>query len=89
MNKKGYHYSRFVTHLTYLLKRGKNHQQEVGNHELLESLAQSFPEIFKCTQYIQEYLSNHVQISLTEEECVYLMMHINRLCSRENYDTCD
>ena len=88
INKNGFNYSRFVTHLYYLLRRGKKNHFEVNedNKDLYISLSSSFPQIYGCTKQIAEYFDDCYQWKLTDEECIYLILHINRLCNRETYD---
>ncbi|MGN1343710.1 MAG: PRD domain-containing protein [Traorella sp.] len=81
-----YDYSRFVTHLQYLLKRDVQNEIHKENHDLLITLSQSFPQIYHCTMKIKDYLMKQVNFELSDDECVYLMMHVNRLCSR-NYES--
>lgn len=85
IDKKGFNYSRFVSHMHYLLKRGKeNTLVESDNHKLYESLVDTFPQTKECTERIVRYLKEKIHCEWTEEESMYLMLHINRLCARED-----
>ena len=85
IDKDGFNYSRFVTHLYYLLKRGKKNELAMNeNKAMYESLVSTMPQIYECTQKIKEYLRNYLKWELTDEECIYLILHINRLCVRED-----
>lgn len=80
-------YSRFVTHMHYLLKRGKkNEQMKTENIQLYNNLIESFPQTYQCVMKVKDYLLIHISLELNEEECLYLMLHINRLCTREEYN---
>ena len=84
IDKDGFNYSRFVTHLYYLLKRGKKNQLAKNeNNSMYRSLVSTLPKIYECTQKIRAYLREKLQWELTDEECIYLILHINRLCDRE------
>ncbi|MCI8380619.1 MAG: PRD domain-containing protein [Lachnospiraceae bacterium] len=77
--------SRFASHMHYLLKRGRNnHLLESSNGEIFYSVREDYPDTYKCAVKVKEYISKAAQIDLAEEELVYLMLHINRLCSRED-----
>lgn len=83
IDRKSFNYSRFVSHMHYLIKRGKeNTLVENENHKLYESLAAIYPETEDCTKKICQYLKNKINCELTEEESVYLILHVNRLCAR-------
>ena len=84
INRDGANYARFVTHMHYLLKRGKNHElHETENIKMYESLAEKYPLISECVDKIASYFKEVLKVSLNEEEKLYLILHINRLCDRE------
>ncbi|GEL15142.1 PRD domain-containing protein [Pediococcus cellicola] len=84
IDKHSFNYSRFVTHLQYLLKR-----QDQGvfikssNKELYENLVKKFPKTNECVEKIAQFLQDRVGFELEKEEKLYLILHVNRLCSRE------
>ena len=85
IDKTGFNYSRFVSHMHYLLKRGKkNEMVKSENQKLYESLVNAYPKTYKCTQHVREYLKDQLNWDLSDEECIYLMLHMNRLCARED-----
>ena len=85
IDRTSFNYSRFITHTHYLLKRGKQNQLiKSENKKLYNSLIETFPETFQCAKKVSDYLLMHSGIDLTDEEEIYLMMHINRLCARED-----
>lgn len=85
ITKDGFNYSRFVTHMYYLLRRAKkNEMVKSENLQLYDSLVKTYPETFACVQKISEYLRQTQNWELTEEEIIYLMLHVNRLCVRED-----
>ena len=85
INKLEFNYSRFVSHLKYLLKR-KEKEIEVSseNLKLYDSMCKDFPYICICAIHINEYLNKTINLNLNKEELLYLMLHINRLCTRED-----
>ncbi len=77
-------YSRFVSHLQYLLKRGKEGSNiNSDNFQLFTSLKENFPDVYECAVKINDYLHSIYGFVFNEEELLYLMLHINRLCVRE------
>ena len=84
IQKNGFNYNRFVTHLQYLMKRLENHEAvDSGNAELMPQLKENYPAVYACAEKIATYMKARYGQQLSEEEIVYLMIHINRLMSRE------
>lgn len=85
VNKEGFSYSRFVSHMYYLLRRGKKNQfLQSEDSQLYRTTIDSYPDTYSCVLKIKEYLKQTMQWDMTEEESFYLMLHINRLCDRED-----
>lgn len=85
LSKEDFNYSRFVSHMQYLLKR-KNGNVPISsdNKKLFQEMRESFPQIFGCVKDIEKYFQDRLHWKLSEEELLYLMLHINRLCARED-----
>lgn len=85
INKDGTNYSRFVSHIQYLLKRiGSKEEIKSENKELYMTMKNSYPDTSDCVDSISEYLFELFKWRLSIEEKLYLILHINRLCSRED-----
>ena len=83
IDRESFNYSRFVTHLDYLLRRlDKNEQTESRNIEIFNQLKDSYPQSFECANKISEYVKQLSGIDPNDEEIMYLVVHINRLISR-------
>ena len=59
------------------------HLIESDNSKLYQTTKKEYPSICECVKHINKYLVKTVNIDLTEEEQLYLILHINRMCSRE------
>lgn len=87
IDKDGFNYYRFVTHMHYMMKRTEEGEMIVSsNQEIFDSICEEFPEIYQCAVKIQQFLQQKLSKKLTDEELLYLMLHINRLCAREDCD---
>lgn len=87
IDKEGFNYYRFVTHMHYLMKRTEEDQMIASqNLEVFTSLRQEFPEIYQCACKIAAKMQETLHQKLSDEEILYLMLHINRLCAREDCD---
>lgn len=85
INRKSFNYSRFVSHMHYLLKR-KDERISISseNKKLFEAIKADFKDTYTCVMDIKAYLKEIFAWDPGEEELLYLMLHINRLCARED-----
>lgn len=73
-------YNRFVTHLQYFAKRVNDGTQEGANDSFLyEQVYQSYPQAFKCSTKIKQYIESTYEFPVGLDEEVYLSIHIQRL----------
>lgn len=85
IDKKNFNFSRFVSHLQFLLKRAqKGNLISTENYRMFESVIQEYHDTYDCVLKIKEYLFNELNIELNDEEILYLVLHVNRLCVRED-----
>lgn len=85
IDKSSFDYSRFVTHLHYLFKRGEAKEfVKTCNEKMYDNMKNDYPEIYICSEKIASYLLKSLKMQLTDEEKLYLMLHINRVCTRED-----
>lgn len=81
-----FNYSRFASHMEYLLERGDKGETVMSqNLTMFKSMKKEFPKTFECAEKIQQYIYKQLGWELSDEEKLYLVLHINRLCSREDY----
>ena len=85
INKDNFNYSRFVSHMHYLLKRGESKQLiNTDNKAIYDKLKQDYRQSYECVRQVSAYLNGIFHMELSDEEKLYLMLHINRLCTRED-----
>lgn len=76
-------YIRFVTHLEYLLKRSPSKVEASSkNMQLFEQSKAEFTEAYQGAMLISDYIYANLKWLPNEEELLYLIIHINRLCSK-------
>lgn len=84
VQKDTFNYARFATHIQYLLKRVyEQNYIESSNVQLYEKLREEFQDISVCVDRICEYYEQSWSLKLSQEEKLYLIMHVNRVCSKE------
>lgn len=85
VEREGFNFIRFATHVQYLLDRvmsGKSLNTE--NSELYHVLSEGNPKVSACVDKIADLIESECGRSITEEEKLYLILHVNRICQRTN-----
>lgn len=83
VDKDSFNYSRFMTHLDFLIRRLLRKEQiNSTNSELVEQVKKQYPDSVNCAGKIDQLMQKTYGFSLNEEEIMYLAIHINRLISR-------
>lgn len=84
IDRTSFSYYRFATHLHYLLQKLKKGENIVtDNEQILTSIKSSYPEAYECAEKISRYLAECFGKKLVDEEKLYLVLHINRVCAKE------
>lgn len=85
IDQDNFNYLRFVTHMkTLLSKKGENVDAPNEYKKIYASMKIEFPLISDCVDKIKQYLDTEFKWILNEEELLYLILHVNRLCTRED-----
>lgn len=84
VDRDSFNFSRYATHLQYLFQR--IHRQtaiDSENLRLYGSLREEFPHISDCVEKISAHIKEKWGAELSEEEKLYLILHVNRICAKE------
>jgi len=84
LDRKDFNYNRFVMHMRYYLKRIKEKSQFMNdNGSIIQFMKDKNPKVYECACMIRNYVEEKLGIKPgeqnTEDEILYLMMHINRI----------
>lgn len=83
LDKDSYNYSRFATHMRYLIQRLQSDTQTKNQvNTMLRTLMREYPEVYLCALQVVAYFRTKWRWQCTDDEIVYLMMHIHRVKSR-------
>jgi len=80
-------YYRFVTHLKFLARRlveAKQYDDHISDG-LFPILIQKYPEAYQCVQRIYSFVLKKYSYTLSEDEQVYLIIHIERVRCKSNH----
>lgn len=84
INRASFNFARYSSHLMYLLQRlGTGNLLDSNISEMYRSMQAQCPKINQCVELIGEYFYQKWNLILSEEEKLYLLLHINRICTRE------
>lgn len=85
IRRDSFNYSRFVSHMQYLLKRKESNSSiSSENSRLFQKMKEEYPKSYACALDILKYFEDTLSWHPSDEEVLYLMLHINRLCARED-----
>jgi beta-glucoside operon transcriptional antiterminator len=85
VEKDSFHYFRFKNHVKYFVQRKVKREEFCdGNHELYESIRQAYPQVSECVNRIDDYILEEFQERCSEDELLYLIVHVNRLYTKED-----
>ena len=84
INRSSFNFARYSSHLMYLLQRlGSGSILDSNMSDMYSALKADRPAIACCVDLIRQYFQDKWNLPLSEEEQLYLFMHINRICTRE------
>lgn len=83
VDREGFGFARFATHVQYLIRRVASGQSiESDNSDMYAKASSDNADVSSCVDDIARLLSLTYQQGLTDEEKLYLILHVNRICSR-------
>lgn len=84
VQRDSFNYARFATHVQYLLRRiFEDKSIDSENIQMYQSIREEYEAASRCVDKIAAYLKESWKAELTEEEKLYLIMHVNRVCAKE------
>ena len=78
-------YIRFVSHIRFFARRlFSNEIYNDDQDDLFEQIRNKYPTSYQCSLKVKKYILLNYNIDLGNDEMVYFMLHINRVCSRQS-----
>mgnify|MGYP001036677166 CR=1 FL=1 len=83
LNKESINYSRFVTHIRYFMNRQLHNKvlEPHSDNKLFEIIQAQYPMSYACGLMVREMLKKDYQMQISNDEMVYLIIHIERVVS--------
>lgn len=80
LNESSIHYDRFWTHIKYFVRRLSKGKESIKEDlGFLDVIKTKYPNEYKCAKRIEEYVQKELNCKLTEDELIYLAIHIRRV----------
>lgn len=80
VDRRAFVYTRFLTHVRYLIKRVSTGAPiESANEGLYEVMQEQYPRELSCARDISDEIEKTYGASLSKEEIVYLVLHVARI----------
>ncbi len=85
LDESSINYERFVTHLRYFAIRfiRKEKMEDTVDDFLHEQVQRKYSNAYACTEKINIYLKKNFNWTLSQDEKVYLTVHIHRVTFRQ------
>lgn len=73
-------YDRLLTHLKFFAKRVLTNKQHYNGHNaFIDIVKDKYSDAYECTQKVKNYISEAYHYEITDDEAVYLSLHIHRV----------
>jgi beta-glucoside operon transcriptional antiterminator len=85
-NENSLTFYRFITHLKFFAQRlvKGNHYNSSTDDDLFMVIKQKYSEAYSCSKKIKKFIENSYTYELTDEEMIYLTIHIERVVKNNN-----
>lgn len=84
-DEESLYYYRFITHLKFFAQRIFHGEKMSGNDNFLYEMVKStYTRSYQCTEKIKNLIEEEYSYYLTNDEMLYLTIHIERVASHEN-----
>lgn len=83
IDKDSINYSRFLTHLQFFVQRLLDDRLNISKDSfILQQVKNQYPKEYRCAELIGDYVKNTLDKDISNEELLYLTMHIIRVTER-------
>lgn len=80
LNENSIHYERFITHLKFFAQRVfANKEIDDGDEEFFLMIKSQYKKAFTCVMKVYDYIKKDYGLELTNDEMMYLTVHIHRI----------
>ncbi|GIO17429.1 transcription antiterminator BglG [Oceanobacillus oncorhynchi subsp. incaldanensis] len=89
LDEDSINYERFLTHLRFFATRFIRKEKAENTHDdfLYEQVKKKYTAAFECTERIAAYIAKNYDWDISNDEKVYLTLHIHRITNRHQIDS--
>ncbi|WP_152656592.1 BglG family transcription antiterminator LicT [Oceanobacillus sp. CFH 90083] len=89
LDENSINYDRFLSHLRFFATRFIRKEKSGDTHDnfLYEQVKKKYIAAFECTERIAAYIAKNYDWDISNDEKVYLTLHIHRITNRHQIDT--
>ncbi len=85
LNEDTLNYSRFVTHIRFFARRMLSNELLHSDDDFLyQQVKNKLTQAVACAEKVRNYIMEKLDVSISQEEMLYFIVHINRVASRED-----
>jgi beta-glucoside operon transcriptional antiterminator len=78
------HYERFITHLKFFGQRLFNNKVSKGEDATFQDIVKNrYPKDYECAKLISRFVQEKYEHTITEEELIFLTIHLRRICMED------
>ena len=83
LNEDTLNYSRFVTHIRFFARRMLSNELLHSDDDFLyQQVKNKLTQAVACAEKVRNYIMEKLDVSISQEEMLYFIVHINRVASR-------
>ncbi|MBF6636448.1 PRD domain-containing protein [Rouxiella silvae] len=77
-------YARFLVHMQFFIQRMVEKKQVVSKDDFIFSqVIREYPHVYRCALLIRDYIKNLLEMVMSNDELLYLVIHLTRITKRE------
>ncbi|HBE9078089.1 MULTISPECIES: BglG family transcription antiterminator LicT [Serratia] len=78
-------YSRFLLHMQFFIQRMIDNKQVKSKDDFLFLQAtKEYPDAYRCALVIRDYVKNLLEMEMSNDELLYLVIHLTRIVDRDD-----
>lgn len=83
LDEESINYHRLITHLKFFAQRVLANVQYEEDNLIFNIVKENYPIAYNCIERIKEFIEKEYNFEISKDESTYLIIHIQRLMSRE------
>ncbi len=87
IDQNSLNYQRFLTHMQFFIQRMiESSQIKTKDNFIFEQVIREYPAEYRCSMLIRDYIKNLLSITISNDEILYLIIHLVRIVGSSTDD---